>query len=636
MLNHLTRLTTRGLLALLGAVAILLNFTLEALARHSPLEALAYLVESPHKFAVSTLIILFTLSLCLLTKRRLTLMSIAAFAWLALGVTNCVLLGIRSSPLSAIDFTVAKSALGMMTLYVSLWQILLLLLAGVGLIALIVRLHRVCPVSRVSLWRSSVCITLIGAVAITSVRLSANDGYGSGELREAYEENGFAYCFTQSLVSQGVRRPEGFTDAAVKQLIASLEAESAQSEGAVPNVIFVQLESFIDPERITWLECSSDPIPTFRAIRDSGASGRLSVSSVGGGTANTEFEVLTGMNLDHFGLGEYPYTTVLGSRSLESLATELGGVGLTAHALHNHTATFYSRHEVYGRLGFTSFTPLELMNGVTENPLGFARDEVLVGEIMSALESTSGRDFVFAVTVQGHGKYPTESLGGELTVSGAPTPELSAQLEYYVNQLAETDRFIADLVASLEACGEPVVLVLYGDHLPELGLSAAELSGGLYETEYAIWTNTSLFDTVCDLDLEAYRLSALVLGALGVSGGEISALHQRELSEGLSLDSELELLEYALLNSASDGENELSFGTRELAVVSAAEVGNTLVISGSGFTPYCQVRIGGFPLETEFTNSGELRVSNCYFSGDTVEVAWLARDGTVLAVRRAR
>ena len=39
------------------------------------------------------------------------------------------------------------------------------------------------------------------------------------------------------------------------------------------------------------------------------SSGYFKVPSVGAGTANTEFEVLTGMSMRFFGPGEYPYKT---------------------------------------------------------------------------------------------------------------------------------------------------------------------------------------------------------------------------------------------------------------------------------------------------------------------------------------
>ena len=131
------------------------------------------------------------------------------------------------------------------------------------------------------------------------------------------------------------------------------------------------------------------------------STGYFKVPSVGAGTANTEFEVLTGMNLRYFGPGEYPYKTMLKDHTCESAATALGKLGYGTHALHNNGGNFYSRARVFNNIGFDSFTSKEFMNilQLTEN--GWAKDAVLVQHIMDAMNSTKENDFVFTVSLQG-------------------------------------------------------------------------------------------------------------------------------------------------------------------------------------------------------------------------------------------
>ena len=87
-----------------------------------------------------------------------------------------------------------------------------------------------------------------------------------------------------------------------------------------PNIIFVQLESFFDPKLVKGVTFSSNPTPNLDRIMKEYSSGYLSVPCFGAGTANTEFEVQTGVNLDDFGPGEYPYRTVMQSKTCESAA----------------------------------------------------------------------------------------------------------------------------------------------------------------------------------------------------------------------------------------------------------------------------------------------------------------------------
>lgn len=664
LLHRLSSAPAGAALAPLAVIAVLIDLALEILGRRSLTGAFGYLAEHPVMFLYNSLIILFTLSLCLLAKKRLTLLLFVSAVWIGLGAANCILLGYRSSPLSAIDFTIVKSAIGLFTLYLSPVQIALIILLAAAFIALMILLYVKCPKCRVSYKKSLACIAALG-ISLFAANMLATEinavGYESGELADAYDSYGFAYCFTRSLVSQGIERPEGYSDDAVDELRNALsdppediEAPPTDADSSVrPNIIFVQLESFFDVRRVNWLETSDEVTPNFNALMENGVSGYLRMENAGGGTANSEFEVLTGMDLDHFGFGEYPYTTVLNSRACESIAADLRAEGYGTHALHNHTATFYNRHIVYSNLGFDSFTPAELMNGLTYNPLGWERDEVLTDEIISALDMTEGEDFVFAVTVQGHGKYPDE-LPNE--TDGYPDYELEygdepikvssvdadidertlAQYTYYVNQLHETDEFIGELIKALEERGEPCVVVFYGDHLPALPLTDAELVGTLYDPDYAVWTNTELFDGSdgsLDRDFEAYMLSPYILSLCGINGGDIMDLHIRELASGEILNDELKLLEYAQLYDEEGGRYspvEMRFGTRTLSVSGCLRSGNTLYIFGSGFTKNCVVRIGGFPKTSVFISPEVISVENVYFNDSAPQVDWTAEDGTIL------
>ncbi len=637
-------------LPILAALAFILNFALEAFGRHSLFEACRYLVSEPLLFLCNTLIVFFTLSLCLLFRKRLTLLLILTAFWLALGITNYIVLSFRSSPLSAIDFLIVKAALSMFTIYLSVVQTILLSALIAAFITALVLLYIKCPKCRVSYKKSISCVAAIGLAvwgAFAFTTSTAAVEFESGQLSEAYDSYGFAYCFTRSLVSQGVDRPSNYENSDLDELIESLGPDENDSTGIIetPNVIFVQLESFFDASYIKHLTYSEDPTPTFTSLKENGVSGFLRVSTIGGGTANTEFEILTGMNLDHFGFGEYPYTTVLKDQTCASLAFDLKTIGYATHAIHNHTATFYDRNIVYANLGFDTFTPIELMRNITRNPLGWAHDSMLTEEIMSALDSTDAADFVFAVSVQGHGRYPEEPFGVDdadtIDVFGSANEVEYSQYRYYVNQLNEIDQFIAQLIATLEMRDEPSVVVFYGDHLPATPLTNDDVTNGdLYETEYAVWSNFplgQLGDTqsinTLDRDLEAYRLSAYVQKLIGLEVGNITLLHQAEFESGNDLDESLQILEYAqLYDDAANSytPTELVFGTRPPVIRSYSISGNTLYVFGDGFNEYSSVKLDGFVRNTQFIDSQTLAIENVFFSSGEPEVVQVAEDGTEL------
>ena len=322
---------------------------------------------------------------------------------------------------------------------------------------------------------------------------------------------------------------------------------TAQAQTDV-NVIFIQLESYIDPSLIQGLELSEDPVPNWTALKEQYSSGYLTVPVVGAGTANTEFEVLTGMSTRFFGPGEYPYQTCLTDQTVESVAYDLKANGYAAHAIHNHRAAFYSRNEVYPNLGFDDFTALEYMPQVEKTPTNWAKDGVLKEQILQALDVTEDQaDLVFTVSVQGHGKYPTEPVLEDpaITVETCPDEDYRYAMEYYVNQLHEMDAFVGELIEELSQREERTVLVLYGDHLPALDLEAADMeSGSLYRTEYIIWDNFGLEQQ--DENLAAYQLSAAVLGRLGITTGLMNSF-QQTCREEPTYWRDLRLLQYDAL-----------------------------------------------------------------------------------------
>ena len=149
-----------------------------------------------------------------------------------------------------------------------------------------------------------------------------------GNIAFAYQDYGLPYCFSASLFNTGISEPNDYNKDTIEKITDNREmTESTSDNGVRPNVLFVQLESFFDPIEYEDLQMSEDPIPNLRKMFENYSSGYFKVPSVGAGTANTEFEVLTGMNLRYFGPGEYPYKTKLKNQVCESAATAFSAFG---------------------------------------------------------------------------------------------------------------------------------------------------------------------------------------------------------------------------------------------------------------------------------------------------------------------
>lgn len=638
--------------AVMIAAPLILTLILEALNRNHPLGGFIYAFEHPGLFLFNALLVLDTLFISFLFRRRVFAFCLLCVIWLTAGVTNCIMVSMRTLPFTIIDITLLKDAIGLFDVYFSLPQRILIIAVAVIVAALIGLLFFKAPKGkRLPMKRFIAGALVLASLTVGCVNLGMNTSAinpSLGTLTDAYQNYGFPYCFLVTFVDVGVEKPENYSEKAIEEVEEQIESVQQEESAFLvrPNIVFVQLESFFDPKHIIGLDVTEDPIPTFTQLKKDYPSGYLTMPSIGGGTANSEFEVLTGMTLSHFGAGEYPYNTVLKEKAVESICYNLDPLNYTSHAVHNHTGSFYSRNLVYPNMGFDTFTSLEYMHDYEINPLGWANDSILTGEIMNAIKSTDGNDFVFCVTVQSHGHYPTEQVLDDTMIEEYQAETASYWgLDYYMQEIAKVDDFIAELIAALEESSEPTVLVLYGDHLPSLGLTDEDLeNGSLYQTEYVIWNNyTGFLQHIADRDLYAYQLSAYVTDLLKIRSGEITRLHQSYL-ENAAPDydeymNDLQLLEYDVLygeNALHDGKepyraSHMRMGVSPLGMTAMDISDGALIVRGTGFTDSSEVFFDDEQIHTIYVSSALLVATELPEDGIRVSVGQVTSDHAILS-----
>lgn len=622
--------------------ALLLNIAIELMNRKSFPALWALISARPLAFLQNVLILTLCLSLCMFTKRKWFFAVLIGAVWAGLGIANLYVLSYRVSPLSAIDFAILQLDWSFIGIYMSVPTFILLVIAVVLLAAGLVMLYRKSPKSPVRRLRSMVTLCGLALTVIILPELPLASGFAGNTYTDVIsltENYGFVYTFSRSLVDFGIDRPEDYSARRVQAIAADVVRTETREPEDTPNILFLQLESFFDVNHMKDVEFSKDPVPYFRELKESCPSGFFAAPSVGAGTANTEFEVITQMNVHDFGTGEYPYKTILQESTCESIAYNLKELGLAAHVLHNNTATFYDRDKVFPKLGFDSFTSIEYMNDVEYNEIGWAKDGVLTKEILRLLNSTESRDLIYTISVQPHGAYPEESETAEIRVlSGVEDAALRGQIEYYATQLREVDDFLRALTECLQLLDEPTVLVVYGDHMPSLEIDEDALGEGtLYTTEYVIWSNFGLDGADCDV--KAYQLASRVFELLGINNGTLTKFHQASDWRG-AYETELLTLQYDMLYGdriVYQGENpfvetDMRFGTEEILLESATVRQNTVTAHGENFTPYSVICINGERQETRFISEHEI-VCACENLPDDARVSvWqIAENGEELS-----
>lgn len=618
-------------LIIYALLPFILNYILECFERKSLIGGLSHLLDNPMAYICNVLILLCTLSISFLFRRRIFVLSLISAIWITFGIANYILLCNRVMPFTAYDLKLITAALNVLQKYFNGIQIILIgilaLFAVAGLCLVFIKTPK--SPKRVNFIKSFGIIALTGL--FTFLGINAGIRIGSletkfGELSESYLKNGFVYCFASSLVDTGVDKPSDYSKESIETLISNEPITPDSTAKAIntgtraftaPNVIILQLESFFDVYRLADTVFSEDPIPTFHKLMEEFPSGALTVPIIGAGTVNTEFEILTGMNMDDFGAGEYPFKSLLKETSCESIAYNLKPHGYATHAIHNHTGGFYSRNVVYGNLGIDTYTSVEYMNPIETTPMSWCKDDILIGEIAKCLDDTTEQDFICTISVQGHGSYPADvDYEPQISVEACYNQDILSSFQYYVNQVHEMDIFIANLIDYINSRDEDTVLIMYGDHLPSLNITDDNLlNGDSYTTEYVVWSNFGL-DIAGD-DLEAYQLSSKVLTALNIYDGVINSYHRNNSGTENYLAG-LQALEYDILYGSKfvyGGENPyiastVQMGIDAIEITGVAYDASTgyVTVTGNNFTKYSKVFVNGDVFETIFVDDTTLHI----------------------------
>lgn len=631
--------------------AMVINLIIESISRHSVFAAWSYMVETPLVFLYNSFMIFVTFSIVYLFRRRVFTRILLSVFWIMLGIVNGAMLLKRVTPFNAQDLKTLTEGLSLFTNYFAVYELIIM---AVGVVAVIIWVTAMWRrggqyQGKMRRWLSLIGIGVCCAGYMLVTDLAVDHRVVStyfGNIAFAYEDYGLPYCFAASLFNTGIDEPNGYSEETIDKLNQDntlTKSETSLTEDEMPNIIFVQLESFFDPTEVEFYQLSKDPIPFLRSLFEEYSSGYFKVPSVGAGTANTEFEVLTGMNMRYFGPGEYPYKTKLKTEVCESAATALSSLGYGTHAVHNNGGNFYSRARVYNNTGFDSFTSKEFMNILQTTPNNWSKDDILVEHITDALDADEQQDFVFAISVQGHGDYPTEKVieNPEITVSGMEDEEKKNAWEYYVNQIYEMDQFAQHLVEEVEKRDEPSVIVFYGDHLPTMGLEAKDLkSRYLYNTNYVIWDNIGLEKE--DRNVPSYQIVADVFERLGIQSGTIFNYHQqRRQTEDYLKD--LELLQYDILYGEQyvyDGnppitEGHMRMGVKDVTlnnIVPQPGEENSYSLYGENMTRNSKIFVNGEQQDSKFLNNTHVILNDCTLEdGDIITVIQMGSSSTVFA-----
>ena len=636
-----------------GILSCLLCFVIECISRRSFFSACSFVGGHTLAYFYNAFIIFVSLSLVYLFKHRALFRVLISGFWLFLGTINGCILSKRVTPFGYTDLKCLSDLFAMQnTNYFTATEAITVVTIVAIFFAICIWLGVHGPKFQGNNHRIFAPLFVVGLLFMLPITTKAAQdsnilaSYFSN-IAQGYENYGFVYGFSSSVVGRGMTKPDDYKEETIDTLTASSAnaGETTVASDDQPNIVVVLLESFCDPTEVNFLQLSEDPIPNFRNLYENYSSGYLTVPVVGAGTANTEFEVLTGMSMQYFGTGEYPYKTILKETDCESIASDLSSIGYGTHVVHNNGGNFYSRANAFSMMGFDTFTSKELMNITEYTPNGsWPTDDILVSEAMKTFDATPDQsDFTYIITVGTHGDYPKEPVieNPTYTVSGVEDEGMKNAWTYYVNQLNEADRFIKELTDELSKRDEDTIVVMFGDHLPTMGLQDSDMkSGDIYKTKYITWNNMGLPKE--DADLYAYQLLAQTTDTVGIHEGTIMNYHQTQMNstDEASYQDGLDLLQYDILYGKRYCYNgtdlypasDLVMGIDKVDItnVSDSSTGDTVYIYGHNFTNWSKVYINDSKVASTYLSAGVLAIRKEDISdGDEITVCQVGSSDTI-------
>lgn len=567
---------------LLGAMPLAMMWLMEGLAR-SDLGAVArWAVNAPFAFAITWVMMLgVCLVLCIFRRRRIRyILSVCLLAASAfIGVASRYKMRYRLEPVLFSDIYQLGDALTTvrnMDFSIDIWEILLLCALTVVGLAL-------------SLWVRRRTKRRWGLAAIGLALLIALPGLCTFERSSditRYDLADHAYnegVWYTALAVENQRRElmrVDYGEEAVRQTYRDLAGKAPAAAGEQPNIILVLSESFADDAWLSkYLDLTRDLTPFYDSLITTCLSGQLAVPKVGGGTSETEFEVLTGLE-SRYALNPY----ARGLPSMHSLASVLREKGYHTSALHWYAGVYYNRYNNLQNLGFDEFCTTDTTNGDFEKIGMFISDTDHYDAVLEQLDRTEERDFIFLLTMQNHGGYEyddfRQTYGADVPFTNQLTARSGLGVNNYCYLVQQSDRALEAFISQLTALEEPTMLAYFSDHIPPFGVDAwAELGipttgEESHLTPYFIWSNVE--NTPERLDMESWQLGAYLLSAAGQGDDPFFAHVESLRQSGQGSDDAYDLLSYDALFGDQYAYQEGGLSPRN----EAFEIGGDMVLLG--------------------------------------------------------
>ena len=401
-----------------------------------------------------------------------------------------------------------------------------------------------------------------------------------------YYNTGFIGGFLYNLKIDPMEKPKGYSEEKIKEItshyqkLADEKNKTASEEQ--PNIIYVMSESFSDPSRLNGVEITGDPLADYYAVADKTYSGQMLSQNYGGGTANIEFEALTGFSMGLFNAQlTTPYTMLVPKMNqLPSIVSTLKDQNYHTTAIHPYNTSMYKRKDVYEVLGFDEFISENTMtytDTIEDNP--YISDASAYQEVMDLLKEDDTPQFIHLVTMQTHMPYDGKYQQLEYTAKTEDNSGISS-LENYLQDISYSSQSLKAFTEELKKLSRRTLVVFWGDHLPGIYSDTIQNSNEkhtLHETQFL------MFDSQGELEkTEAPVTSPFYFAAdlMNQTNQQTTGFYQLLLA----LQNELPAFERELYYQEGQWHREAQLNKKQAELYQAYEMIQYDIVSGEKYS----------------------------------------------------
>lgn len=341
--------------------------------------------------------------------------------------------------------------------------------------------------------------------------------------------NGPATTFESLVRVKAMEKPEGYSQKNMESIAQRYAKEADNINSSRTNnltdstVIMILSESFSDPTRVPGVSFSIDPMPNIRSIKDSTTSGLMLSPGYGGGTANIEYQSLTGMSLASFNDQLIsPYQQLVPNMKSAYSFNQIWNEACHSTcsvAYHPYYKSFYLRDSNYKKFGFKFFRTLDSSPMIShqdhiDNSI-YVSDAASYQNVLDYLQqSTDQSQFIQLVTMQNHLPYSDWYVDNEFKdadISSDINDAERQQIDTYAKGVSRTDSATINFLNQLNELQKPTTVIFYGDHLPGIYQTAAMEKRNqlaLHESDYFIWSNAASSSSETKLSPEESNYSS--------------------------------------------------------------------------------------------------------------------------------